>query len=190
MLLGESHSCISIDVVLLAELHPWSVWLFDQLGAYPLVGILVSLMFLDVATGMLAAAINKQLSSKVSWKGMCRKAVMILVVGFAVILENPSLGHQFPVSKLVSLFYIGHEGLSILENANAAGVPFPIKLKNMLMAVKHADKTPHPLHLQVDAGTIKELSESGIIRAANNTDLKPNPKHPPKSRSPSDSIHE
>lgn len=190
MILGQLHTDVlgSLDAVLFSSLHPYSQWLFDSIDHYPLVGILISLMLIDIATGMLAAAINKRLSSKVSWKGMCRKAVIVLIVGFGVILENPSLGHQFPVSKLISLFYIATEALSIVENASASGVPFPAKVKEMLVSIKHADKSPHPINISIDSDAIKELSESGIIKSVKSDELTPNPKHPPKSYT--DSIHE
>ncbi len=93
---------------------------------------LLTLMVLDYISGMLAAVINPNLAlnSQRGFKGIARKVFMLVVV---------ALAHHVDVvigtSECMTLavwFYIGNEGLSILENAAKSGVPIPDVIKNSL----------------------------------------------------------
>lgn len=111
--------------------------------------IFVAMMALDYITGLIVAACGKspkteggRLSSKVGFVGICRKAVMMLLVLVATLLDK-SLGNQTMVfqSSLV-FYYIANEGLSILENAALLGVRFPEKLKRALEAMREREDDP------------------------------------------------
>jgi len=99
-------------------------------GGLPvLVQVLIVLMAMDIATGMLSAFVNRELSSDVSWRGMARKAIILLVVACGVWIE-PAVG--LPIGAAVAGFYAAHEGLSILENVTRAGLPVPQVLRDAL----------------------------------------------------------
>lgn len=99
-------------------------------GGLPvLVQVLIALMALDVATGMLAAYVNRSLSSDVSFRGMARKAIVLLVVAVGTLLEPIT---DLPVAQAVAGFYAAHEGLSAVENVAKAGLPVPKVLKDAL----------------------------------------------------------
>lgn len=98
--------------------------------AHELAFLLVVLILLDVATGLVAAIAAKKLDSGVSWHGMSRKVMTIGIVVLAMLLEP--LAQGLPLEKLVCLFYIVTESLSILENAGRSGVPLPPVLKDVL----------------------------------------------------------
>ena len=89
------------------------------------------LMVLDYITGLLSAWINpnKKLDSRKGWRGLAKKAVIIIMVAHtADIVFN-----QGTITRDVAImFYIANEGLSILENATNCGVPVPTKLKENL----------------------------------------------------------
>lgn len=93
--------------------------------------LLLALMVLDVVSGLLAAFVKGTLSSKVSWRGMVRKVLTLILVGMSDLIE-PALGNGWDVSQLVVIFFIVSEGLSILENAAIAGVPIPPVLRDAL----------------------------------------------------------
>jgi len=97
----------------------------------PLTQVLIVFMALDIATGVLAAFINKELSSDVSFKGVAKKAIILLIVAAGFWLERCMTVH-IPVAEVVAGFYIMHEGLSILENAARADLPVPQVLKDAL----------------------------------------------------------
>ena len=94
--------------------------------------VLVACMVLDYATGLIVAWMGKSqktesghLDSKVGFVGIGKKALMMLVVLMAALLDR-ALGTESAVFRTMMIwFYIANEGLSILENLSMAGVPFP-----------------------------------------------------------------
>ncbi|MCS7256464.1 MAG: phage holin family protein [Thermomicrobium sp.] len=94
------------------------------------------LMLIDILTGMIAAGIRGDLSSEASWRGMGRKAVTLLIVAAAWVIER-HIDLDLPVSlaSAIALFYCAQEGLSIVENAAEAGVPVPQLLRDALARI-------------------------------------------------------
>ena len=93
---------------------------------------LLVLMVLDYITGLLAAYINPnlQLNSNRGVKGICKKIMILLLIVLAHELEKAT---GIPaVQSIVVWFFIGNEGLSIIENAEKAGIPVPAKLRDTL----------------------------------------------------------
>ena len=101
-----------------------------------MVWTLLILMMVDFVSGLLAAFVSKTLSSTVSWAGIGRKALTLLVIAGATLVEP--LVDGVPVSRLVTTFYLVSESLSILENAARAGVPIPQVLKLSLAKTREA----------------------------------------------------
>lgn len=104
--------------------------------------VLIGMMAVDYLTGVLVALIwhrsNKTddgtLSSKAGFKGLCKKGVIILIVWLAVLLDD-AMGANY-VRTAVILFFIGNEGISLLENAGLMGVPYPKFLQKALQALR------------------------------------------------------
>lgn len=91
------------------------------------------LMALDYITGLLSAWLNpnKKLDSRKGWRGLAKKAVIVIIIMVAHIADI--VFNQGTITRDVAImFYIANEGLSILENATNCGVPVPTKLKNNL----------------------------------------------------------
>lgn len=103
---------------------------------------LVALMAADYVTGVLLAAVWKRssksksgaLDSRAGFLGLCRKGVMLMVVWIGARLDA-LVGGQY-ARTAACLFFIGNEGLSLLENVGMMGVPFPRFLKAALEALK------------------------------------------------------
>lgn len=93
---------------------------------------LVAAMVIDYITGMAAAFINPNLAlnSQRGFRGIAKKVLMLAVISFAHYIDV-ALGQRI-LCAAVTWFYIGNEGLSIIENAAKAGLPIPNKLKNTL----------------------------------------------------------
>lgn len=93
---------------------------------------LVWAMAIDYLTGVLAAYINSQLmlDSRTGFRGICKKIFILLLVSLAHFVDSAT-GQQI-VCTAVVWFFLGNEGLSILENAAKAGVPVPEKLRQTL----------------------------------------------------------
>jgi toxin secretion/phage lysis holin len=109
-------------------------------GGLPLlVQVLIGVMLLDITSGVLAAYITNSLDSRVSFRGMAKKALALVLVGVAAWIE-PAVG--IPLASAVAGFYTVHELLSILENAAIAGLPVPDALRDALARVP-GGKTPN-----------------------------------------------
>lgn len=110
-------------------------WLRGQ----PIISVLLVLMGLDVLAGIAVAFGTKTLSSPLSWRGMSRKALTLILVATAIILE-PFAG-DLPLGKMVALFYSATEALSIIENAAILGVPLPAPLLDALTKIRNHKPT-------------------------------------------------
>ncbi len=93
---------------------------------------LLVFMVLDYITGIMCAIANKQLSSAVGFKGVCKKVLIIMLVGVAHIVDLHVVGTGSALRSAVVCFYLSNEGVSMLENAAQLGLPIPEKLKGIL----------------------------------------------------------
>ncbi len=94
----------------------------------------------DYITGVLCAIVEKNLSSDVGFKGICRKVLIFLMVGIGNILDTHIIGTGSTLRTAVIFFYISNEGISLLENATRLGLPFPQKIKDVLEQLKEDKK--------------------------------------------------
>ena len=77
---------------------------------------------------------NGGASSLAGFKGFVKKMCILLLVGLAHELDYiMGVDH---IRALSILFFIGNEGLSVLENVGLMGVPYPEFLKKALEAIK------------------------------------------------------
>ena len=93
---------------------------------------LVVFMALDYITGLMCAIVDKKLSSAVGFKGICKKVLILMLVGVANILDVHVVGQGSALRGAVIAFYLSNEGLSLLENAAYIGLPIPDKLREIL----------------------------------------------------------
>lgn len=123
---------------LFALVFTWLTWLF---GAWDtVICILILFMVLDYITGVLRGYINRELSSDVGLKGIARKTIILIVLIVAVALDRLMNTGNWIFRTLVCYFYIANEGISLIENCGALGVPIPDKLKSALVQLKDGEK--------------------------------------------------
>lgn len=114
----------------------------QQLSTSPVIMVLVPLMVLDYITGVIAAAYNHELSSKIGYKGFLKKITLILGITAVAIVQTAIPDIPYLLTSFV-LFFILNESLSILENMAKAGIPLPDKLLSLLIMKKdELDKKP------------------------------------------------
>jgi len=95
--------------------------------------VLIAFVVVDYITGVLRAVVEKKLSSRIGAHGIAKKVALFLVVGIALMIDTYLLGGTgSPLRTAVIFFYIANEGVSLLENATAVGLPVPEKLKDVL----------------------------------------------------------
>ena len=105
---------------------------------------LVVFMALDYITGLMCAIVDKKLSSAVGFKGICKKVLILMLVGVANILDVHVVGQGSALRGAVIAFYLSNEGLSLLENAAYIGLPIPDKLREILEQLHNReDKNDH-----------------------------------------------
>ena len=93
---------------------------------------LIAFTVIDYITGVMCAVTDKNLSSSVGFKGICRKVLIFTLVGIGNIVDVYVLGQGGVLRTAVIFFYLSNEGVSILENSAHLGLPIPEKLKEVL----------------------------------------------------------
>lgn len=108
-------------------------WLGYFLGGCDgLLYALIAFVVIDYITGVMCAVADKELSSTVGFKGICRKVLIFLLVGIANVLDVQVIGSGSVLRTAVIFFYISNEGVSLLENAAHLGLPVPDRIKTVL----------------------------------------------------------
>ena len=100
---------------------------------------LIALIILDYISGVIAAAVEKRLSSAVGAKGIAKKIFMLLIVALANIVDINVIGDGHVLKTVTVVFYICNECISLIENAGRIGVPVPKKLLDVLEQLKNRD---------------------------------------------------
>ena len=101
-------------------------------GCDGLLYALIAFVVTDYITGLMCAFADRNLSSEIGFKGICRKVLIFLLVGIANVLDVQVIGTGSVLRTAVIFFYISNEGVSLLENAAHLGLPVPEKIKTVL----------------------------------------------------------
>lgn len=96
---------------------------------------LLIVIVIDYVTGILSAIYNKQINSKVGFKGILKKFSYLLIIALSVIVDN-ILGQSGTIRTLVIYFFVANDGISILENVAEMNIPLPPKLLETLEQLK------------------------------------------------------
>lgn len=96
---------------------------------------LLIVIVIDYLTGIASAIYNKELSSKIGFKGIIKKFSYLLVVALSVVIDN-LLGQSGLIRSLVIYFFVANDGLSIIENMAEMNIKLPQKLIDALEQIK------------------------------------------------------
>lgn len=127
----------------LTTLSVFGAMIANALGGWDAaLALLIGMMATDYITGLLVAALwqnsNKSdsgaLDSKAGFKGLCKKGVILLAVWIGTLLDSAT-GATY-IRTAIVLFYIGNEGISLIENFGLMGVPYPPAMKKALEALR------------------------------------------------------
>lgn len=135
--------------------------------------LLVTLIILDVVTGLLKALVNKDLASREMLVGMTRKVLILVCVciGFEVnaalasYAAEAGFNYELDIRLFVILYFVLEELLSVLENIATIGVPMPKFILQFLrvMVDTATNSTPNKiinLFTKFRKGDWAEISES------------------------------
>ena len=98
-------------------------WFFGGLDGY--IKVLIAFTVIDYISGICKAGIEGKISSAACFNGIVRKIIMFSLVGIAHLIDQFLPGEKDAFRIAIILFYIGNEGISIIENAEKLNVPIP-----------------------------------------------------------------
>ena len=101
---------------------------------------LIVLMSLDYISGVMCAIVDKKLSSAIGFSGICKKVLILMLVGVANIIDVHVVGTGSALRGAVVCFYLSNEGLSLLENTAHIGLPVPEGLREALAQLHGREK--------------------------------------------------
>lgn len=96
---------------------------------------LLIMIVLDYITGLCKAIHNKEINSLIGAKGIVKKVGYLIIVAMSVLLDQV-VGDTGAIRSLVIYFFVANEGISILENWGAIGLPLPKKIFDVLDQIK------------------------------------------------------
>lgn len=97
---------------------------------------LIVFVVMDYVTGVMVGILNKELSSRIGFRGIFKKVVIFCLVAVAHIIDTHVIGNGSVLRTAVIFFYLSNEGISILENATVIGLPVSGKLKEILEQIR------------------------------------------------------
>ena len=100
---------------------------------------LIVLMSLDYISGIMCAIVDRKLSSAIGFRGICKKVLILMLVGVANIVDVHVVGTGSALRGAVISWYLSNEALSLFENAAHIGLPVPDPLKNALAQLHGRD---------------------------------------------------
>lgn len=112
-------------------------WMFG--GFDPLFYALIAFVSIDYITGVLLAIRDKEVSSNIGFKGICKKIMIFALVATANIIDEYIIGSGSSLRTMTIMFYLSNEGISIIENAGNIGLPLPKKLKDVIQELNNSD---------------------------------------------------
>lgn len=107
---------------------------------------LLLLIGMDIFTGILAGAVEGKLSSKVSKRGIIGKVLILVMVivghrldllGMEELVQGVvGINIKHPAQTLITIYYLGNEGLSIVENCGKV-IQLPIWITKFFEVLKN-----------------------------------------------------
>ena len=101
---------------------------------------LAAIVTIDYITCVLCGVVGKNLAEYAGIKVIVSKAFIFVLVAVGCIIDTNVIGEGGACRMAVIFFFLSDEGVSILENAALLGVPFPEKLKDMLLKLNDKAK--------------------------------------------------
>jgi len=97
---------------------------------------LLAFVTIDYVTGVAAAFKRHELSSEVGFWGIVKKVCIISLVGVGHFIDVYVMRSGDVFRTAIALYYIGNEGISLLENFSRLGVVYPKKIKKFLKQLR------------------------------------------------------
>ena len=96
---------------------------------------LAAFVVIDYLTCLMCAVSDKDWASHAGLKVLAQKVLIFVMVAVGYILDAHVVGEGSAFRMAAIFFYISSEGVSLLGNAAYVGLPFPDKLKDILLTI-------------------------------------------------------
>jgi len=110
-----------------------ATYLFGGLDA--LLAALLTMICIDFATGMIKAAVMRDVSSEKMFAGGVKKVGIMFIVAVSNLIDGVlELGG---VLRTVTIsYFVANEGISLIENWGELGLPVPQRLRDVLRQLR------------------------------------------------------
>ena len=98
---------------------------------------LITFVVVEYITATLVALSERKLSNQINLKGLSKKVALLLLVGTGHIVDVYLTGGGNAFRTMTILFYISCEGIALLENAAALGLPIPKEWMDFFKQLNH-----------------------------------------------------
>ena len=107
-------------------------------GADILLKVTCLMIVLDYFSGIIKGYLNQELDSKKGTKGIAKKTLYVVAIMMCVALDSITHLNEAGLSfrSIILLYITGTEGISIMENLEAAGIKMPDKIRTVLRKMK------------------------------------------------------
>ena len=102
--------------------------------------LLIVFMVIDYLSGVTLAFKERTISSEIGFYSIVKKVFILAMIGIANLLDKALVGTGDILKNAIVFFYLANEGLSILENLSALGLPLPDNLKETLQYLRYKNK--------------------------------------------------
>jgi len=104
-------------------------------GMDSLLAALIAMICIDFVTGIIKAAVLRDIASQKMFLGGAKKIGIMFIVATSNIVDHVlELGG---VLRAITIsYFIANEGISMLENWSQLGLPVPNRLRNVLREIK------------------------------------------------------
>lgn len=128
---------LKISTIITSSYYIVNIFLNRYLGGLDdFLYVLLIFIVVNYCTGIMCTFNEHKLSSQAIFRELTRKALILVLIGVANVLDIHLLKNDPTVRTTTIFFYISNEGISLLKNASQLGLPIPNKLKNILHQLK------------------------------------------------------
>lgn len=113
-------------------------YLVDGVGL--VVTILLAMMALDYVSGLMSAAYQRKLNSRIGFNGLIRKSYYLLLLGAVYLMGSVVEGISYAADGLAIALIVA-EFISITENGTKMNLPIPPLVKRVLLIINGSDNT-------------------------------------------------
>jgi toxin secretion/phage lysis holin len=104
-----------------------------------LLSILTFMIIIDYITGVIAAGIERKLSSRIGFRGIAQKILIFALISVSHMIDQV-IGVEHLIRDATIFFYIMNEIISIIENGKRVGLPIPAFLIKVIELLKTKKK--------------------------------------------------